>query len=706
MDFRMLIGHFLGVGALKRFSTEKSVADIPTVRVRPKARMSRERNYQLLEQASSNLKGMVLVNLVASICAAIAIYPYSAKTALYWLCAVGFITILRASTWGRLLHRLHVHPPAPHEKRAFTRRWSAIYLLGLVSAAAAWIGLLSVAVTISEEIKFLVMIIIAALAGGATGVAAPMKWEGRLYISALLLPSAVVLALNTHSGMLLAFMDVIFWAVMIGGHTNNHRVLLRSLELQLTNTALINDLTELNTSLECKVMERTKDLQEAALTDALTGLPNRRGFQQKLTELLEKSKREDSGLAIGAIDLDGFKPVNDAFGHATGDQLLMEVGERLRNTLGEEHFVARLGGDEFGFIIDGREEIDYLQQIGDMVCRDLAASYSLTGVVAEIGASVGMCTYPWDADTAAELSHRADYALYHAKQARKGTAVIFNHQHEAEIRELANMEQVFRRANLDEELYVVFQPIIHAEDRRTYSFEALARWQSPILGNVPPDMFIRAAERSGFIVEVTRYLITKALKAALSWPKHLRIAINLSARDIASMDAVEGIINVVQSSPIDPGRIVFEITETALVCDFDQAREALNALHHAGVQIALDDFGTGHSSLSHLRLLPFDKLKVDSSFVADINKHQASEDIVRTLIGLCDSMRIDCVIEGVETREHMEKVIDLGANLLQGYYLARPMQQDDIQGYLQTEQTASVQRAFVDNESSSQRKTG
>ena len=142
------------------------------------------------------------------------------------------------------------------------------------------------------------------------------------------------------------------------------------------------------------------------------------------------------------------------------------------------------------------------------------------------------------------------------------------------------------------------------------------------------------------------------------------------------------------------------------MCDFDQAREALNALHHAGVQIALDDFGTGHSSLSHLRLLPFDKLKVDSSFVADINKHQASEDIVRTLIGLCDSMRIDCVIEGVETREHMEKVIDLGANLLQGYYLARPMQQDDIQGYLQTEQTASVQRAFVDNESSSQRKTG
>ena len=561
-------------------------------------------------------------------------------------------------------------------------------MVGLVLTAVFWIIALEMSIGVNDETKFMVIVIIAALAGGATGVAAPLRVAGRAYICTLLLPSAVVLMTTSGTGPVLAGLSVIFCVIMVISHNRNHNVLRNSLILQVTNTRLINDLTTLNTSLEGKVEERTRDLEYAALRDPLTELPNRRGFRDVLQKQFELANQRNVKLAVGVIDLDGFKPINDAFGHATGDQLLIEVGRRLQRSIGDINSVARLGGDEFGFVITCPEELARLEQLGAEVCRELAAPYLLTGVVAEIGASVGLCVYPDDADTADDLCEKADYALYHAKQARKGTAVLFNSDHEAEIRELANMEQVLRRADLEKELYVVFQSIRNIETSTTYALEALARWHSPVLGEIPPNLFIRAAERSGFIVDVTRTLILKALHAASAWPKHLRISINLSARDIASMDTVNAIIEIVENSVIEAGRIDFEITETALVCDFEQAREALHALHSLGASIALDDFGTGHSSLSHIRLLPFDKLKVDSSFVADILTHQASEDIVRTLIRLCENMRIDCIVEGVETKGQMDRVKELGGILIQGFHLARPMAAASVCDYLLQDQAA------------------
>ena len=239
---------------------------------------------------------------------------------------------------------------------------------------------------------------------------------------------------------------------------------------------------------------------------------------------------------------------------------------------------------------------------------------------------------------------------------------------------------------------VHFQPLVDIVGQRTVALEALARWTSPDIGPISPDVFIRAAERSGQIVEITRLLVAKALREMRAWPMDVRVSINLSARDIASMENVQRLLDIVRESCVAPHRIDFEITETAIVCDFDQARDALAAFHALGVRTALDDFGTGHSSLSHLRLLPLDKLKIDASFVSDIEHNPASEDIVRTVLQLGRNLRMECVVEGVETEAQRDRVAALGATVMQGYHFARPMPADAVPGYLTGEAVSSARR--------------
>ncbi len=426
--------------------------------------------------------------------------------------------------------------------------------------------------------------------------------------------------------------------------------------------------------------------------DSLTGLPNRRRFLTELEAHVTRARRHDRSLVVGVIDLDGFKLINDAFGHATGDRLLTEVGRRLQAFGSPPLFAARLGGDEFGLIIDAHLTPAAIQALGRDLCELLRAPYRLPGVTAQIGGSIGFCPFPGGAQTSEQLFERADYALYHAKQNLKGSAVVFDERHEADIRELGRVEQALRRADLEAEMHIHFQPIVDTSAKRTIAFEALARWSSPELGEVPPKVFINAAERSGQIVEITRVLVAKALSAVRGWPMDMRVSINLSARDIASMETVSRIVDIVLESQVAPHRIDFEITETAIVCDFDQARAALMTFHALGVRTALDDFGTGHSSLSHVRLLPLDKLKIDSSFIADIDHHAASEDIVKTVLQLCRNLRIDCIVEGVETQEQLDKVVSLGGVVMQGYHFARPMPASSVATYLAEEAAIAIAR--------------
>ncbi|MGO4869479.1 MAG: putative bifunctional diguanylate cyclase/phosphodiesterase [Roseiarcus sp.] len=416
--------------------------------------------------------------------------------------------------------------------------------------------------------------------------------------------------------------------------------------------------------------------------DALTDLPNRRRFFANLHEMLSRAEQQEKRFAVGVIDLDGFKPVNDVYGHVTGDQVLVETGRRLREISDETMLLARLGGDEFGVLIDADLTEAQISAYGERICAALQAPFLLSDVAAQISGSIGFATFPEAGTTAESLFERADYALYHAKQNARGRPVIFSREHEIQIRQFASVEKCLRNADLEKELSLNFQPIFDVARGEVVAFEALARWDSPELGRVPPNIFVRVAERSDFITHLTQVLLRKALASARTWPSDVRISFNLSVRDIGSSEAIMKIIAIIKNSGVPPARIILEVTETALMRDFDKGCEYLKALKALGVHIALDDFGTGYSSLSYVHRLPLDKIKIDRSFIKDIDTQATCRDIVKTVIDLCRNLKLACVVEGMETKEQAQILCALGGTLMQGYYFSRDMPADAVLGYL------------------------
>lgn len=417
--------------------------------------------------------------------------------------------------------------------------------------------------------------------------------------------------------------------------------------------------------------------------DSLTDLPNRRQFFARLEKRMDDAgENDEKGFAVGLVDLDGFKPINDLFGHAVGDKVLMEVGQRLRAFTGENVFVARLGGDEFGLLIEGAIAEDELVALGERICASLALPYEMPEATAKLSGSLGLAVNACSGDGFAHLVERADYALYKAKQSHRGGVVVFSEGLETQLRETIRIEQELRRANLDEELFLVFQPLMEAGSWKIVAFEALARWSSPVLGIVPPATFITIAERSDLINTITQVLLGKALEAAASWPSHIRVSFNLSARDITSRTSLLRLMSVIDQSGVDPSRITLEITETAVMHDFDLAVESLELLKRLGVEIALDDFGTGYSSLGYVHRLPLDRIKVDRSFLTNIEAMPVSLSIVKTIIDLANNLGLDSVVEGLETQQQVDIVRSLGCKAMQGYFFSPPVSLEHAMGML------------------------
>ena len=417
--------------------------------------------------------------------------------------------------------------------------------------------------------------------------------------------------------------------------------------------------------------------------DSLTGLPNRRQFFARLDEEFQLAQTQGHRLAVGVLDLDGFKPVNDIYGHAVGDKLLMAVGERLTANCGKSTHLARLGGDEFALIVKDVSDAELLAR-GAQMCAALRSPFVLPEATVHISASVGFTVFPELAFTATDLFEQADYALYHSKRTSRGNPVLFSTKHEAEIHRNARIERALLAADLDRELAVLFQAVVDARSGRAVGFEALARWNSPSLGNVPPGQFVAVAERSGIISRLTRILLEKALAAAAHWPADIRLSFNLSNHDISSSEGVLRIVGIVLNSGIDPRRIDFEITETAIMRDFEQAKTAIDTIKALGCGISLDDFGTGFSSLSQLHALPLTKIKIDRSFVAELDERPASYKIVKSLIALSRDMGLGCVIEGVETASELNTLVRLGGFEIQGYYYSQPLPESELAGFLNT----------------------
>lgn len=417
--------------------------------------------------------------------------------------------------------------------------------------------------------------------------------------------------------------------------------------------------------------------------DGLTGLPNRRRFFSQLDHVLKACEQAGTGLAVAIVDLDRFKSVNDIYGHGAGDRLLEQIGQRLNDIVTSEVFIARLGGDEFGVILKTGPDEAAIAAFGAAIWALLAEPSKINkDSVATIGCSVGVATYPLTGRTAEELFERADYALYDGKQHHKGEMVLFSQELETRIRNSSQIEQALRSADLENELWLAFQPIVDTTTGRAVAFEALARWNSPELGLIAPNVFIPIAEHVQIINRITEILFAKTLNTLRLWPEPLRVTFNLSAHDLVSAATMATIRSMVVQSGITPERIVFEITEGALLQDFDEAAGAIAALHALGAKIALDDFGTGFSSLGYVHRLKLDKLKIDRSFVLGVENTVTAPKIIQSIIDLCRNLGLDCVIEGVETETQLAVLLGLGARYAQGYLFSKPMRAHDIAAFL------------------------
>jgi diguanylate cyclase (GGDEF)-like protein len=583
--------------------------------------------------------------------------------------------------------------------------WLTIYLpvlllVGAVMRSRKWMGLRDAALTPEEAAAHLRSLLVVAPIGGLVFTIwalallpygdAHTKSQIAVYIAVTLMACSLCLMhLKRAPPVLLAVVLGPFGiAFLLTGQPVDQAVALNILLVGVLILFLLRknyDDFERMVTQQRVLMEKQAETQLLsdenfmnANIDMLTGLPNRRYFFHELSLKMAAAASGSTTLAVGVVDLDGFKPINDIYGHSTGDDLLTLVGQRLADASTRSVFLGRLGGDEFGMIVEGYGDKDELIAIGETVTAALRAPFEIHLMTAQLGASVGFAAFPEAAATAEDLFERADYALYHAKQHQRGGVVLFSAEHETAIREESHIVQALRSANLAEELWVAYQPIIDVESGATYAMEALARWTSCSLGPMSPAVFIQAAERSGMMRELTPVLLRKALADARTWPGDVRLSFNLSVFDICSPASILGIISVVQESGFQASRLDFEVTETAVMLDFDQARDGLNALKALGARISLDDFGTGYSSLSCVRKLPLDKIKVDRSFVTGIEHDPAARQVVQTLVDLCRNLAFDCVVEGVETEEQKTVLRDKGCRLMQGYLFSRPIRSDAI----------------------------
>lgn len=407
--------------------------------------------------------------------------------------------------------------------------------------------------------------------------------------------------------------------------------------------------------------------------DSLTTIPNRRRFFSELEKRIQERQESSDPLVVGILDLDGFKQVNDIFGHPAGDQLLIDASHRLKELFDDDVFIARLGGDEFGLIIENPGTERELKGFGNYICDALREPFQMKEGSAQVAGTIGFAIYPEAGKTPSILFERADYALCYSKQNNKGTIGIFSEEHETAIREVSSIAHCLREANLNDELDIHYQPIYDTKQGHIVAFEALARWTNPQLGVIPPNIFISSAEQSGIISRLTPILFNKALHEASKWPSHIGLSFNLSTFDLCSPDSILSLLNSIERQGFDATRITFEITETAVMQDFNRATHGLSLIRQMGSKIALDDFGTGYSSLSYLPRMPIERLKVDRSFIEDIESSNAKQDIMHTIGELCRNLKLECIIEGVESESQFLLLDKMGYSLMQGYYLSRPV---------------------------------
>ena len=416
------------------------------------------------------------------------------------------------------------------------------------------------------------------------------------------------------------------------------------------------------------------ELAHMARYDALTGLANRALFIEKVDEALARMVSHSEPFSVLMLDLDRFKAVNDSLGHAIGDSLLKAVGERLRRLVRDLDIVARLGGDEFAIIqISDMNQRDQATVLANRILSAITEPYDIDGRKIVIGTSIGITLAPQDAADADALVRHADLALYKAKSEGRNRYRFFETAMEAEARDRRDLEEDMRRALLRDEFELHYQTVVDVGRKECCGAEALVRWRHPERGLLFPDQFIGLAEESGLIMPLGEWILRRACYDAAQWPSHLKLAVNLSPVQLKQSNLLEMLKSTLKESGLAPRRLELEITETVLVEKSEENLAVLHEIKNLGVSIVLDDFGIGYSSMRYLQMFPFDKIKIDKSFIQSMTTHSDSAAIVCAITGLGRGLDIETTAEGVETAEQLAFLRTAGCQLAQGYLFSRPV---------------------------------
>ena len=422
-----------------------------------------------------------------------------------------------------------------------------------------------------------------------------------------------------------------------------------------------------------EVRQTQERLTNLANMDVLSGLPNRGRVRQLLGEALRAAVTSNVPCAIMFLDLDGFKPVNDTFGHPKGDAVLQAVAKRLCDEVAAEGHVGRMGGDEFAIVVTDAQSRRKIEGLADRIIQSIAQPYMIDQTEIRIGVSIGCAFGPIDGATVDDLILKADLALYEAKGAGRGVAKYFSSELQSEQDDRIRLETDLRAAISSKQFHLVFQPLVAAKDQKLIGFEALLRWNHPQRGLIPPPVFIPIAEECGLMGILGDWVIEEAIRAASTWPEPITVALNISPKQIILPALPNSVSQALARYKVPGNRIELEVTEGVFLGDGNNTLDTLKRLRALGVGIALDDFGTGYSSIGYLNKAVFHKLKIDGSFVREAGVRPENVAIIQSIVQLAKSFRMSVTAEGVETAEDFERMRDLGVDTIQGYLFGRPL---------------------------------
>ena len=542
------------------------------------------------------------------------------------------------------------------QRNAGARNWERLYELGAWSFAAL-LGLMTY-LTITREPDIQLHLLAAATTTGyAAGISGrnagrPVIAIGQLSLAAF--PLTIALAQGGNLACwTLAFANILFIVAMLEITLQTYQVVLKATSAAHTQAQL------------------AQRFERLAQIDSLTGLRNRFALKSSLEQLLELGGGADSASLLW-IDLDRFKEVNDTLGHPVGDQLLRIVAERLQGVAREQDCLARFGGDEFVLLVAGANRRE-AKALADRILALFATPLVVDGAALHVSASIGIVTVPHAGLDAEILLKYADMALYHAKATGRNSSCEFEPAMQHKLMQMRETEESLRLAIERHELELYYQPILNLGSSQVTCCEALIRWHHPTRGLVSPVEFIPLAERTGQIADITAWVLMEACRTARSWPEEIRVAVNVSPMLLKRADLLQSVMAALINSGLPASRLELEITESVFMDDSEQSNTMLKALRRIGARLALDDFGTGYSSLAYLHKYVFDKIKIDSSFVRNIEENRTARAIVNAVVSLARTLEVETVAEGVETATQLDQVRELGCAAVQGFFLSMPI---------------------------------